>query len=231
MGSLFESPLERAIREAQERKREQQLSSLGGALFKAILANSAPRPFITRPKRKVFISYHHADDIEVKGFIKRWADNEKVFIAKGLGLKFTNDIINSTNPEYVMRQIREKYLQDSSVTIVLIGSCTHSRRYVDWEIKSSLRQTSLLTPPNGLLGINLPSQGGRAHLPPRFYDNWDGKPDECYARYHSAPSSTEQLRNWIEDAYKARTSRARFIKNSSDMMKKNTQCKVCNRTH
>jgi hypothetical protein len=36
-----------------------------------------------------------------------------------------------------MSEIRRKYLGNASVTIVLIGSCTHSRRYVDWEIKLS----------------------------------------------------------------------------------------------
>ncbi len=66
------------------------------------------------------------------------------------------DFINSTDTDYVMKCIRENYLSDSTVTIVLIGSCTHSRRYVDWEIKSSLRQGQYTTP-NGLIGILLPS--------------------------------------------------------------------------
>lgn len=44
---------------------------------------------------------------------------------------------DSNNPEYIMRRIREEKLHDSTVTIVLIGNCTHSRRYVDWEIKAS----------------------------------------------------------------------------------------------
>ena len=63
-----------------------------------------------------------------------------------------------------MNQIREKCLLDSTVTIVLLGKCTHSRRHVDWEIKSSLRQGA--SAPNGLIGIVLPSQGRGAFLPP-----------------------------------------------------------------
>jgi len=35
-----------------------------------------------------------------------------------------------------MRRIREEKLQDSTVTIVLVGNCTNSRRYVDWKIKA-----------------------------------------------------------------------------------------------
>ena len=42
------------------------------------------------------------------------------------------------------------------------ASLSHSRRYVDWEIKTSLRRGSYT--PNGLLGIILPSQGLRTHF-------------------------------------------------------------------
>ena len=35
--------------------------------------------------------------------------------------KSLNEPINSTNEDYIMRKIREDYLQDSTVTIHLIG--------------------------------------------------------------------------------------------------------------
>ena len=44
------------------------------------------------------------------------------------------DIIDIDNTDYVMRRIRELYLKDSTVTIVLIGKCTWARRSIDWEI-------------------------------------------------------------------------------------------------
>src|SRR5205809_7957009 len=91
-------------------------------------------------RRKVFISFYQGDRAEVDDFIYQWSDLEEVFIPKALGTFDNEDFINSTNPEYVMGQIRKNYLGDSTVTIVLLGICTHSRRYVDWEIKSSLRQ-------------------------------------------------------------------------------------------
>ena len=128
-----------------------------------------------------------------------------------------------------MSQIRKKYLLDTTVTIVLIGKCTHSRRYVDWEIKSSLRQGSYT--PNGLVGILLPSQGNSAHLPPRFQDNWNSSNFNSYARYYSYPQSADILGEWINDAYIARTTRSQHIKNSQDMMKYNKQCKICGVTH
>jgi len=218
---------ERFFRETEEERRRKALA--------AGLLGMQQSPFgqswlSGQTKRKVFISYHHKDDDEVTNFVHKWTVNEKVFIPKGIGVTFSYDIINSSNPEYVMSQIRQKYLEDSSVTIVLLGSCTHSRRYVDWEIKSSLRQP-LGSVPNGLIGIILPSLGTTAHLPPRFQDNWVEGHANCYARFYTAPGSADQLRGWIEDAYSARTTRSRLITNSSDMMKYNATCQVCGIIH
>lgn len=180
---------------------------------------------MTQTKRKVFISHYKGDHTEVDKFIN---DFSHVFIPKVLGANNNDDFIQSTDTDYVMSQIREKYLQDSTVTIVLISSCTHSRRYVDWEIKSSLRQGSFT--PNGLIGILLPGQGTSGHLPPRFKDNWN-RTDPSYATYRACPSSGDQLATWIEDAYSARTSRAHLISNSQEMMKYNRECKICKETH
>lgn len=177
-------------------------------------------------RRTVFISHYKGDHDEVEQFIDDFRD---VFIPKVLGANDNDNFINSTDTDYVMNQIREKYLLDSTVTIVLVGRCTHSRRYVDWEIKSSLRQGSYT--PNGLIGIILPSMGSAAYLPPRFQDNWNSGNVNCYARYYTYPKSAGVLREWIEDAYDARIKRAKLIVNSSSMMKYNSMCKVCKITH
>lgn len=176
-------------------------------------------------KRKVFISHYKGDKAEVDKFI---SDFSHVFIPKVLGANNNDDFIQSTNTDYVMQRIREKYLGDSTVTIVLIGSCTHSRRYVDWEIKSSLKRGGYT--PNGLIAILLPSQGTSGHLPPRFKDNWNDS-DTSYARYKAYPTSGSELSAWIEDAYTARTSRSHLISNSQGMMRNNSQCKICKITH
>jgi hypothetical protein len=180
-------------------------------------------------RRKVFISHYKGDENEVNEFINQFAYREKVFIPYVLGANINDDFISSTNTEYVMTQIRSKYLQDTTVTLVLVGSCTHSRRYVDWEIKSSLRRGSYT--PNGLLGIILPSQGSTAYLPPRLEENWSKDHINCYSKYWIYPSSADQLREIIEDAFTARTSRAHLINNSRDMMRYNVKCKICNVTH
>lgn len=180
-------------------------------------------------KRKVFISHYKGDKDEVNAFIDEFANKHKVFTPYVLGANDNDEFINSTNPAYVMTQIRKKYLQDTTVTIVLVGSCTHSRRYVDWELKSSLQQGETL--PNGVMGIILPSQGTNAYMPPRLKDNWTKEHIDCYARYWNYPSSPEVLGWCIDDAYEARTSRAKFIKNSQEMMKNSRKCLVCGVTH
>jgi hypothetical protein len=182
-----------------------------------------------RTKRKVFISYYDADKTEAYEFVARWATREDVFIPKTIGLSGRENFIDSTDNEYVMGEIRRTYLGDSTVTIVLIGKCTHSRRYIDWEIKTSLRQGDVYTP-NGLIGIMLPSAGTSAHLPERFQANWNSG-GNCYARYYDSPTSAQQLSGWIEDAYAARTARNLMIQNAADMMRYNSKCKVCGVTH
>ncbi len=179
--------------------------------------------------RTVFVSFSHLDQQSVDDFIVTWTENERVFIPKILGVGDEDDFINSDNPEYVMAQIRSRYLEDSTVTIALIGPCTHSRRYVDWEIKASLTQGDDYLP-NGLLGILLPGLRS-AHLPPRFKLNWNSNEHNCYARYRVSPQSAWQLSSWIEDALAARTERSQFIENPREMMKYNSTCAVCSVTH
>lgn len=179
--------------------------------------------------RKVFVSYSHLDEYEAHQFVEYFAEIAGVFEPYALGIGDNDDFIDSTNPEYVMSRIRQKYLLDTTVTIVLVGSCTHNRRYIDWELKSSLRQGTYT--PNGVMGIILRSRGRNAHLPPRLEANWAPDNFNCYARYWVYPRSPQELAGWIEDAYEARTTRARLIRNSAEMMRYNRVCQVCNITH
>jgi hypothetical protein len=208
------------------------LNPLGG---NPLLGRIPPPP---APKRNIFISSFHDDRREVDAFIHHWATLQQVFTPKALGTFDNDDFINSNNPEYVMSEIRRKYIQDASVTIVLVGKCTHSRRYVDWEIKASLRRGQSL--PNGLLAYVLPSAmprgtlltGGTGYptLPPRLNANWAAN-QQGYARYSVMPDSAATLRQQIENAFWDRTNRAHLIKNDSDMMRNNARCSVCGGTH
>ncbi len=79
--------------------------------------------------------------------------------------------------ERIRQSIRDKYLRNSTVTVVLVGANTWQQKSVDWEISSSLRQTEYNTR-SGLLGILLPTYPnppGKHYdphtVPPRLYDN------------------------------------------------------------
>jgi len=156
-----------------------------------------------RVRRKCFVSYHGEDLAAVERFITRFGRHN--FIKRGITLP--REVINSNDVEYVMRKIRQLYLRDSTVTIVLIGDCTWARRYVDWELQASLRRPSNGRP-NGLIGILLDSRS-RPRLPPRFALNRDSG----YARYHYYPKSVASLEAWIEDAYESRVTRLSKVRN------------------
>lgn len=193
------------------------------SLFDQLMAEAAARA----QRRKCFISHYSADKIEVDKFIEDFSD---IFIPKAIGVTNGDDFIDSDDPDYVMSRIREKYLGDSTVTICLVGQCTHSRRYIDWEIKTTLRRGNYM--PNGLLAILLPSMGKSGHLPPRIHENWDSKDDtKAYALYRVYPSTGDTLKKWIDEAYNRRTTHADLIINSQDMMKYNHKCRVHGVTH
>lgn len=176
-------------------------------------------------RHKVFISYHHDDQDAVEGFVKTFADERHVFIARALGTDMEQDIIDSTNTDYVMRRIRELYFKDSTVTIVMLGRCTWARRYVDWEIQASLRHGEIITP-NGLLGIKLPSYSKGVWYPNRLNLNLKqtDAQEDCYARVTDYPARKDLLANNIDDAYKARYSRAHLINNPRERFSYNRQC-------
>ena len=177
----------------------------------------------TDPTRhKCFISYHQQDEDEAESFIDSYGD---VFIAKVLGVCDEDDFIGSDEIEYVMRRIRELYLTDSTVTIVLVGKCTKARKYVDWETASTLRNDTS-NKRSGLVGIVLPSAGLSPVAPPRLNDNLPPRGGEGYARRKWYPTSKADVRSWIDDAFSARSTKARYdlIDNTRALFKNNRSC-------
>jgi hypothetical protein len=176
-------------------------------------------------RHKCFISYHHDDQDEVDEFVRTFDQERNVFISRGLGIEMADDIINSNNPDYVMSRIRQLYLKDSTVTLLLMGKCTWARRYVDWELQSSLRSGETVTP-NGLLGIKLKSYRNIYGYPNILNLNLKQTDDQqdCYARVMEYPIRKDTLTNWIEDAFQARWSRNELIVNPRDKFSYNRSC-------
>ena len=103
------------------------------------------------PKHKVFISFHE-QDIEYKESFVRMMGRRIVDRSVDTGSIDDTGLKTTT----VRQKIRDEYIRDASVTIVLIGPCTWQRKHVDWEIGASLRKTKRNSR-CGLLGILLPN--------------------------------------------------------------------------
>lgn len=169
-------------------------------------------------RHKCFISYHQADENEVAKFIYDFSD---VFIPKILGVSDADDFINSTDTDYVMRRIRELYLTDSTVTIVMIGKCTFARKYVDWETASTFRDDQN-NKRSGLMAITLKSIASTAsrQLPPRIANNVSG--ENGYARWWKYPTSSGGLRSCINTALSSRDTK--IPNNLRELFKYNRSC-------
>lgn len=172
-------------------------------------------------RHKCFISYHGADIDGVTDFVESFSD---VFIPRVVGVSDSDhfkDPVDSEDEEYIKSQIAAKYLSDSTVTILFVGPCAWARKYIDWELSSSLRDDPV-NKRNGLMAIT-PADRSTNKLPARFADNW-AKDDSKYGRYYYYPQSQASLRGWIEEAFKARDTRAGLIYNRRALRKNNSQC-------
>ena len=101
---------------------------------------------------KVFISYHHSSDQTYKDSLVKFGEDYSIFIDKSVD---TGDISDNLSDEQIRRSIRDSYLRDSTVTIVLVGQETKRRKHVDWEIYSSMHDGSV-NKRSGIVVINLP---------------------------------------------------------------------------
>ena len=104
-------------------------------------------------KHKVFISYHHENDQVYKDQLLDLNNEYDIFIDKSVD---TEDIDDSLSDEDIRVKIRDEYLKDSTVTIVLVGIDTKNRKHVDWEIYSSMYD-GVNNKKSGILVIILPS--------------------------------------------------------------------------
>ena len=106
-------------------------------------------------KHKVFISYHHAYDQQYKNDLEVMNDEYGIFINRSVAL---GDIDDSKDAQTIREIIRDDYLRDTSVLILLVGLETKNRKHVDWEVFSSMRN-SIKNKKSGILVVNLPSIG------------------------------------------------------------------------
>ena len=90
-------------------------------------------------RHKVFVSYHHAQDQRYRDAFERlFADIHDIMVSKSVQI---GDIAPGLKTETIRQKIRDEYLRDTTVTVVLVGRNTWQRKHVDWEIGASIRDT------------------------------------------------------------------------------------------
>ena len=187
------------------------------------------------PRHKVFVSFHH-DDQKYKDWFVTVMKGDIVDKSVEDG-----DIDDRIKVETIRQKIRDDFIADATVTIVLIGPCTWQRKHVDWEIGSSLRDTKLNSR-CGLLGILLPNHPDfekRTYtprlIPQRLADNcggndrfaciydWPGPEisatDLEFLKYGTVSDETrrfeDEIRQWIHKASKEEMERHPTIAGNS----------------
>lgn len=175
-----------------------------------------------QPRRhKVFTSFHHEDQFYKDQFVEMMGDD---IVDQSVEDGDIDD--DNLSTETIRQKIRDEFIRDATVTVVLIGPCTWQRKHVDWEIGSSLRATRKNSR-CGLLGILLPNhpnyatgQYSKNLIPPRLADNCNGE-DRYAAIYDWSYASSSIIRTWIHEAFELRdgtppdNSRPQFKKNRS----------------
>ena len=172
-------------------------------------------------RHKVFVSYHHDNDQNYRDLFEGlFSDIHDIMVSQSVQI---GDIDPNLNVDTIRQKIRDEYLRDSTVTVVLIGAETWKRKHVDWEISASLRDTEF-NPRSGLLGILLPTyprpdgdptKYSRYTIPPRLHDNI-----ECdFAKIYNWSEDPDGVQQWIHEAFNRRNqvnpnnSRRLFVNN------------------
>jgi len=154
-------------------------------------------------RHKVFVSYHHRLDQEFKDrFLRLFSGRHDILVDQSV---WDGDVPENWSDERIRQHIRDNYIRDSTVTVVLVGSETWGRKHVDWEIYSSLKDTEK-NPVGGLMGIVLPTHPGgphrydKSHVPQRLLDNVS----TGYAAMHPWSTDPDTVQDWLHQAFKRR---------------------------
>lgn len=161
---------------------------------------------MTIPRHKVFISFHHGEPTDPFSGQKYKERFEQLFssyydamITKSVQ---DGDIKDGLSTETTRQKIRDEFIADATVTVVLIGPETWKRKHVDWEISSSIRDTAK-NPRCGLIGILLPTfpmnnnTYNKNKIPPRLWYNI-----ECgFAKIYRWSENPLMVQQWIHDAF------------------------------
>ena len=133
--------------------------------FGSLLGDQFSLEALQAKRPRIFVSYQHSTD-------RPYYEEFSRIFHDGYESVFDNSLrgsLNSNNSEYVIQQIRDKYITGTSCTFLLVGPTSYQRKFLDWEIKATLDKES------GLIGIHLPTLhprfDGLFNVPVRFAEN------------------------------------------------------------
>lgn len=155
-------------------------------------------------RHNIYISYHHGQDDKYKDkFIENTLLVEKTISTRD---EYFGNISPDTSIERTNILIRERFLKNTTVTVVLIGADSWKRKHTDWEISASLIDTAYQGR-SGLVGILLPTHPdfnadkiSPFTIPPRLHDNVEHK----YAKLHKWTDDPIQIQAWIHESFSNR---------------------------
>lgn len=144
--------------------------------------------------RRTFFSFHYQRDIWRANVIR----NSGVVIGSAAAGFLDASLWEEAKKkgDAGIKKMIDKALENTTVTVVLIGAKTAGRKYINYEIEQSIKRG------NGILGIHIHN-----------IKNSDGKTDEKGNvpaklikggfKVYNWPFDNEKFAKWIEDAYNA----------------------------
>ena len=103
-------------------------------------------------KHKVFISYHHQNEQNYKDELITQNELYGLFQDYSVGM---DEIDDSDSDETIRTIIRDEYIKDATVLILLCGKETKYRKFIDWELEAAMFDTEK-NPKLGILVISVP---------------------------------------------------------------------------
>lgn len=146
--------------------------------------------------RRVFFSFHYDRDLWRANVVRNSGAIECVSAAGFYDASLWEETKRKGDSE--VKKLIDSGLASTTVTVVLIGAETASRRYVSYEVEQSVARG------NGVLGVrinNIKDQNGRIDLP--------GTVPRVLAEIDAPIYSWEygKLGEWVEKAYKQANAR------------------------
>lgn len=176
---------------------------------------------------KCFISYYHDEDQKYKDYLSRLAEQKNLFDDVSIEIQFDDTGLST---DQVFNIIRDQYLKDSSVTIVILGPCTKSRKFVDREIGASLRKTSnfprcglvvLRTPEfENLYGNSITQENSGERIADNYRNGYG-----VFVSLNAVIQNPQILKQKIEEAYQIKIDKNKNPDNSAPYRSRNSECR------